>query len=274
LGVLAALVAAVCAVPASASVTLGQLAPTPSGNTPNVDIAQLSVTSGASYQVQEAGTIVSWSHNAGSGASQKLTMKVFRKTHDPDFYTVVGLDGPHDVTANLVNTFPASIPVQPGDILGNFAPSGAVATVFNGTPQDQFLNRSSVAGVGLGEEAGFTESPGVRVNLSAVLVPTNTLTLGSTALNKKKGTATLNVTLPNPGDLTATGSGASAASAGRAVISKAVGAGPAQLLVKATGKKRKTLNATGKVKLNMTITYTPTGGDPSFQSVKVKLKKN
>ena len=30
---------------------------------------------------------------------------------------------------------------------------------------------------------------------------------------------------------------------------------------------------TGKVKLNLAITYTPTGGDPSTQSVKVKLKK-
>jgi len=28
------------------------------------------------------------------------------------------------------------------------------------------------------------------------------------------------------------------------------------------------------VKLNVTISYTPTGGDPSSQSMKVKLKKN
>ena len=74
--------------------TLGQLAATPSGSSTGTDFAQLSVSSGTSYQVAEAGTIVSWSHNAGSGASQKLTMKVLRKTRDPNFYTVVGLDGP------------------------------------------------------------------------------------------------------------------------------------------------------------------------------------
>jgi hypothetical protein len=29
----------------------------------------------------------------------------------------------------------------------------------------------------------------------------------------------------------------------------------------------------GKVKLNVAVTYTPTGGDPSSQSLEVKLKK-
>jgi hypothetical protein len=83
-------------------------------------------------------------------------------------------------------------------------------------------------------------------------------------------TATFTATVPNPGDLTASGNGVKAAAA---VTSKAVGAGPAQLLIKAKGKKKRKLNETGKVKLNVAITYTPTGGDPSTQSTKVKLKK-
>ena len=56
-------------------------------------------------------------------------MKVLHKTRDPNFYTVVGLDGPRDLTASLVNTFSVSLPVQPGDVLGAFAPSGAVSTI-------------------------------------------------------------------------------------------------------------------------------------------------
>ncbi len=46
------------------------------------------------------------------------------------------------------------------------------------------------------------------------------------------------------------------------MVSKAVTPGAAKLLIKAKGKKRSTLNATGKVKLNVSVTYTPTGGDP------------
>ena len=49
--------------------------------------------------------------------------------------------------------------------------------------------------------------------------------------------------------------------------------GAAQLLIRAKGKKKRKLNETGKVKLNLAITYTPTGGDASTQSTKVKLKK-
>jgi hypothetical protein len=72
--------------------------------------------------------------------------------------------------------------------------------------------------------------------------------------------------------LSGSGSGATVASAG-AVTSKSVGAIEAQLLVKATGKKKRKLNETGKVNLTVAATYTPTGGKPATQSVNVKLKK-
>ena len=45
------------------------------------------------------------------------------------------------------------------------------------------------------------------------------------------------------------------------------------MLIKAKGKKKRKLNETGKVKLNVAVSYTPSGGDPSTHSVKVKLKK-
>ena len=56
------------------------------------------------------------------------------------------------------------------------------------------------------------------------------------------------------------------------MISKSVAAGSAQLLIKAGEKKRK-LNKTGKVKLNVAITYTPTGGDPSTQLKEAEAQK-
>jgi hypothetical protein len=105
-----------------------------------------------------------------------------------------------------------------------------------------------------------------------VLDPSNTLAFGRIVRNKKKGTATLTVNVPNPGELTASGNGVKAA--GAAVISKTVTApGAAQLLIKAKGKKKRKLNDTGRVKLNVAVRFTPTGGDPRTQSIKVKLKK-
>src|SRR4051812_42204580 len=125
-GALAALACAFGAVPASASVTLGQLAPAPSGGTSGVDFIQLAVGSGNSYVVPENGTITSWSTNAGSGPSQSADLKVFRKFADPAFYTVAGLDGPHSITANIVNTFSSSVKVQAGDLIGLGTIAGAV----------------------------------------------------------------------------------------------------------------------------------------------------
>ena len=58
------------------------------------------------------------------------------------------------------------------------------------------------------------------------------------------------------------GKGAKVARAAGAVTSKAVSAGKVQLLIKAKGKKKKKLNETGKVKLKVAVTYTPTGGHP------------
>ncbi len=119
----------------------------------------------------------------------------------------------------------------------------------------------------------MAEQPIFDFVFAVFVKPSNVVTLGKITRNQKKGTATLTVNVPNPGELTGSGNGVKASSAGRAVISKSVGAGQAQLLIKAKGKKKKQLNQKGKVKLNLAVTYTPTGGDPSTQSVKVKLKK-
>ena len=119
----------------------------------------------------------------------------------------------------------------------------------------------------------MSEAPVFDFVFAVFVKPTNAFTLGAITRNKKKGTATLNFTLPNPGELTGSGDGVKASSTGGAVISKAVGAGQARLLIKAKGKKQRKLNETGKVKLSVAVTYTPTGGDPNTQSMKVKLKK-
>ena len=235
-----------------------------------MDLLQASVTSGPSYTIPETGTITSWSHLATGTSSQTLTMKVFRFVGDPNLYRVVAHDGPKPISPNLLNTFPTSISVQPGDILG--LNTGGAGCTFTAASGDILLARGA-GNLADGEAGTFSPTSLNRVNISALLEPANTVTVGATTLDKKKGTATLNLTLPNAGDLTGAGNGAKVASAAGARISKAVTPGPAQLLIKAKGKKKRKLNETGKVKLSVAVTYKPTGGDPSTQSVKVKLKK-
>jgi hypothetical protein len=268
---LAAASVATSASSADAAVTIGQVAdPDVNCDVAGLEFVQLGVTSGNSYVVPGNGTITSWTTQAGADAGE-LTMKIFRKLVDPATFQVVGHAGPQTLTpeGTAGNTFPANVRVRPGDLLGLHT----VSPTFCGfkDPAGQHAIFSGDLADGAAAEFGLEGE--FDLDIQAAFVPDNAISLGGTKRNKKKGTATLNLTLPNPGELSASGDGVKAASAGRAVISKSVSAGPASLLIKAKGKKKRTLNETGKVTLKPKIIYTPTGGDPSAQSVKVKLIK-
>jgi hypothetical protein len=264
---------AVGATPAPAAVTIGQTDPASSpmsscaGVNPQ-DMIQPTVTSGTSYVVPANGAITSWSHNAYASANQEITMKVWRQVSGTT-YRVVGHDTRTLSGPGLITFSGISVPAQPGDVLGLNSGTGAFVDCMFPAIGDTMLYKSPSEAAD-GEQVTFITVPDRRPNISAIFDPTNTFTLGPIRRNKKKGTATINVTVPNPGDLAASGNGVKAA---RAVKSKSVGAGQAQLLIKAKGKKRRSLNETGKVKLRVAVTYTPSGGSSRTQSLKVKLKK-
>jgi hypothetical protein len=255
---------------AGASVTIGQVGDPKAGNCDaGVDFVQLGVSSGNQYVVPGNGTITSWTVEPG-GDRGTLTMKVFRKLGDPARFQVVGHAGPQTRTLGGVagNTFPANIRVRLGDLLGlhtvtatpcAFKDPGGRFAMFPGDLAD-------------GAAADLGPSTEIALDIQAVFVPDNTFTFGGTTRNKKQGTATLKVNVPNPGELT--GSGKDVKVAGAAVISKTVTApGDVKLTIRAKGKKKRKLNATGAVTVTPKITYTPTGGDPSTQPTKLKLRK-
>jgi len=264
---IAALSLAASASQARATITVGQLfTPTGSCGGP-ITYLVTGVASGTAYGVPSTGVITSWSFQDGATPVPGLKLKVGRLTGGSN-YMITAEATAGSQMPNHVNTYPANIPVQAGDLVGLYQNGGDCTTpTANASDTAVYV----VADQAVGPSVAFQSFGGFKFPVSAQVDPTNTFSLGTITRNKKKGTATLNLTLPNPGGLTASGSGVKAS--GRAVISKSVGAGPAQLLIKAKGKKKKTLNATGKVKLKVAVTYTPTGGDPSTQSVKVKLKE-
>src|SRR4029453_17068003 len=175
---LAALSLAAGGSPASASVTIGQLSPDPSTSFcfGPMDEAQPTVTSGNTYVVPETGTITSWSHNARVGAGQMFTMKVFRKIAEPGTYMVVGHDGPRPLAASTLNTFPASVPVKPGDVLGLNRASPNTTACFFAVPGEAYL--FSPGDLADGASGAFSSASNIRFNISAEFVPSNAFTLG------------------------------------------------------------------------------------------------
>ncbi|MDX6607100.1 MAG: hypothetical protein QOD14_1640 [Solirubrobacterales bacterium] len=264
--------------PAGASVTIGRLDPAPSvscaGTT--IDLIEPNVTTGTGYVVPSipgatALMISSWSHNGAPASGTltavgPLTLKVFRKVADPATYQVVSHDTRALIPATL-NTFQASIPVQTGDVLGTNTAQPATSACTFGDPGETYQN--FVGNLADGESGAFTPGATNRsLNVSAVIDPSNIFTLGAITRNKKKGTAVVTVTVPNPGELAVSGTGI------RPTSVAATGPGDVSLTIKALGKKKRKLVKAGKVTVNPVITYTPTGGDSSTQSVTVKLKKN
>ena len=253
---------AASASPVAASVTIGQLAAPPSGSCiEGYDWVQRTITSGNTYVVPAAGTVTSWSTNANADPGQMLTMKVYRQVTGLT-YLVVGHDGPRTLTGGL-NTFPASVTVKRGDLLGLHVDAGLPSCII-GEGGEPLFRSGDLAD---GQSGTFAPEFG-RLNLTAVVNPSNSFTLGDVDRNKKKGTATLTVAaIPNPGELALFGKGLK-----RREVS--VGApGDLELRIKTKGKKKENLNEEGKVKATPKVTFTPTGGDPNTQSRKLKLKK-
>lgn len=178
--VAAALIAALFSASAAAQVTIGQLAPTVA-EPPDCeylapfDEFQLRVSSGSGYVVPApGGVITSWSTNATAGSGQKLELKVFRPQGGS--YLVLAHDALRPLTPSGLNTFPVSIPVQAGDIIGYQVPSESEATPTAcrfetpANPLDQygFTEGNQADGSSLTLEE---VEDSYRMNLSATVLP-------------------------------------------------------------------------------------------------------
>jgi hypothetical protein len=103
------------------------------------------------------------------------------------------------------------------------------------------------------------------------------LKFGKVKLNKKKGTATLPVTVPGSGNLTLGGKGVvkkRPGMLGRWLARKIDAAGTYKLKVKAKGRKKAKLFDTGKVTVKAVVSFKPTSGDKVSDSKRIRLKKN
>jgi hypothetical protein len=85
-------------------------------------------------------------------------------------------------------------------------------------------------------------------------------------LNKSKGTAKIKVEVPGAGRLKLTGKNVKS-------VGKEVDGGSETLTVKPSGKAKNKLESTGRVRVAVRITFTPTGGEPNSVSRKLTLKQ-
>jgi hypothetical protein len=261
---------------AASTSTIGQLF-VPNDNSCMGDFTALqsAVASGSSYTVATGGVITSWSFLTGSSAVPNLKLKVGRPLPNGSFRFIgEGTAGPQ--SPNTVNTYPANIPVQVGDVIGIHTNSGSTAvpcSAFPTTPDDRYVRYE-------GDPATNSAAPPSvqgqrsRFPVTATVTAPGAIRLGKPILNRARGTAIEPVFVPNPGRVTLKGKGVVRQRTARASVSRAVhAAGIVNLLVKAKGKRKRKLANTGRVKVRITITYTPIGGDPSAHTKKIRLRE-
>ncbi len=97
-------------------------------------------------------------------------------------------------------------------------------------------------------------------------LPSNAFTLGKLTLNRKKGIATLGVTVAAAGALSVGGKNVKSSTV------RVAGPGQATLTIKAKGKAKKKLSKSGKTKLKLEIAFSPTGGTSASQTLSATLK--
>jgi hypothetical protein len=119
---------------ASAATTLGEtFAPALDSSCnggPDSEAVQIHRASGPSYAAPSAGVLTSWSFQSSNTQSTTLTLRVFHPTGTPQEFTPIADGGPQQTIAasSGVHTFPVTIPVETGDLIGIRGTDGACAS--------------------------------------------------------------------------------------------------------------------------------------------------
>lgn len=126
-------------------------------------------TPGVSYTIPAGGWVISsWSTRTGAFVGQ-MALVVGRPTGIANQYTIVAESSVETLTANALNTFPVSIGVQGGDVIG-FYLAGSDECALGGSGGDDLVYAGGEPAVGTTFNTSFSAG-GVLLNLSATLAP-------------------------------------------------------------------------------------------------------
>jgi hypothetical protein len=275
------LIAALLAVPATAqaTVTIGStLASAPTSNTPGCATAGIPCT-GVNLNLPAAsqaaggltapinGQVVSWraSANVGNG----IAMQVLRRSGDTT-YTSLSTSSAQSWAGGISPEFTTAQPLKIGDYVALRNQNANL--IYATTPGANAAAWFQVPGGPLQDGAGARAADVTEANkellAQATIEPSSKLQFNNIAVKKKKGTATMTMSVPNPGSLVYPTDNMSVV--GPTTVA---GSGDFAVSIKATGSKAKKLKKKGKVGLTIPITFTPNFGTAAVSQTKVTLQK-
>lgn len=156
------------------------------------------------------------------------------------------------------------------------APVGArmeAPYAFSWTPSAADAGRTVMLKATITDSSGQTQTSPISVPVRAratpptekITPPSNSVTFGRVRRLTRKGTATLSVEVPGPGQLVLAGSKV------RTVTLTPTTAGTESVTIKPTGSALALLRKRGRVSVRVNVTFTPSGGTPSTAARTVVL---
>jgi hypothetical protein len=214
------------------------------------------------------GTVTSWGfRSTGAAAGDPVRLRVLRGVTTAVFPTGTGAGTSAAVpdASGVVGPNPTSLAIGAGDSVGLDFNSAVVAANTPSARMTDWLVPPLADGSTRDASGTFSNT---ELLVQATVEPTNTVTFGTVVPNKKKGTATVTMTVPNAGALSYGGLGVK-------VVGPASAAAPGdfQLIVKATGKGRKKLTKKGRASAAFNVGFTPVGGRFGATNELVTLRK-
>jgi hypothetical protein len=208
------------------------------------------------------GTVTAWLYRSAGPAATLISFRVLHPNGGLSF-TGAGTSSSVPVVGGVQGQFATALPIGIGDGIGVNANGAEVVTSgIAGASQGSW----TLPPLADGSTRSATVAAGAETMVQAIVQPTNTVGFGAVRRNKRKGTASVVVAVPNAGTLSYAGLGIAAT--GPPGIEAP---GEIQVQIKAVGKKRKRLRKRGTAWVSPQVIFHPTHGDAGTSFGKLKL---
>jgi hypothetical protein len=210
------------------------------------------------------GTVASWLYRSGDSPESPISLRILHPNGGLSF-TGAGTSSSVPVFGGIRGQFGTALPIRIGDAIG-IDSNGAqiVSTGIAGATQVSW----TLPPLADGGTRDATIGTDVETMVQAIIAPTNTVSFGAVQRNRRKGTASIRVQVPNAGTLSYAGVGITGT--GPASVNAP---GGIQIFVKVRGKKRDRLRKRGSAWVSPQVTFLPVQGDAGTTIDKLKLVK-